>query len=315
MKILFVSSGNYKQGVNIIIQNQRDILLNNIQGINIDLYLIKGKGILGYLKNILPLKRYMRDMDFDIIHAHYAFSAFIASLAGSKNLFITLMGSDLIGKRVYKYIIKCFALLFNWKNIIVQSTDMKTKLGVNSAQVIPNGVDLNMFFPMDKRQSQFQLGWNHTKKHILFPANPKRYEKNYFLAKKALTLLNDENIEIHFFENINHKKTPLWYNASDIILLTSLWEGSPNAIKEAMACNKPVVASAVGDIPNLFGNEEGYFITTFDVNDCADKIKQAFLFSNTNNTKGRERLILLKLDNISFVKKLNELYNKHFNDN
>jgi glycosyltransferase involved in cell wall biosynthesis len=98
---------------------------------------------------------------------------------------------------------------------------------------------------------------------------------------------------------------------TDILLLTSRWEGSPNIIKEAMACNRPIVATDVGDIRWLFGNEPGHYICDFDPQDIAAKIEQALDFNDKNGrTNGRNRIIELGLDSISIAKKLESVYNE-----
>jgi teichuronic acid biosynthesis glycosyltransferase TuaC len=71
-----------------------------------------------------------------------------------------------------------------------------------------------------------------------------------------------------------------------VVLLTSLWEGSPNVIKEAMACNTPIVSTDVGDVKEIIGKTEGCFITSFDPEDVSDKIKKALEFGK--RTTGRE---------------------------
>lgn len=312
MKVLFVSSGNSKMGISPIIKNQAISLTKYISDLEIDYYCIKGKGIKGYVQNIIPLKKQLRQHSYDIIHAHYSLSAFCASLAGAKPLIVSLMGSDVKANMFYRLLIRFFAFLFNWRSTIVKSQDMKNSLGQKKAYVIPNGVDMDMFQSMPQRNCQAQLGWNDQKKHILFPANPNRYEKNYILTVKAIELLNYANLELHCFENVPHIQTPIWYNAADIIVLTSLWEGSPNAIKEAMACNKTMVTTNVGDIEWLFGKEPGHFLTTFEPEDVAEKIQKALFYSqDKKHTDGRDRLIVLKLDAVSIA---NKIYNLYYNN-
>jgi teichuronic acid biosynthesis glycosyltransferase TuaC len=71
-------------------------------------------------------------------------------------------------------------------------------------------------------------------------------------------------------------------NAADLLLLTSLTEGSPQVIKEAMACNCPIVATDVGDIREIIGYTDGCYITTFKPSDVAVKIQAAFLLGKKN---------------------------------
>ncbi len=98
-------------------------------------------------------------------------------------------------------------------------------------------------------------------------------------------------------------------NASDVILLSSLWEGSPNVIKEAMACNKPIVCTDVGDVRWLFGEEPGHFIAGSEVDNYANRLKDALGFSNTvGNTNGRARLLILGLDSRTVANRIENIY-------
>lgn len=308
MKVLFVSSGNSKNGISPIIKNQGDSLAR-YTNTEIDYFTIVGKGIKGYLSNIKPLRRYYKEGKYDIVHAHYSLSAFVASIAGCKPLVVSLMGSDVKSHGWYRWMIKAFAFCFYWNEILVKSDDMKNSLKIQKARVIPNGVDFERFCSIDKTSCREQLGWDMTKVHLLFTSNPERMGKNYDLTLKAVKYLNDNNIELHYMKGVKNEETPLWYNASKIVLLTSLWEGSPNAIKEAMACNCPIVATKVGDIPWLFGEEEGYYLCDFDVKDCADKIRQAIQFSEEKGwTQGRRRIMNLGLDSKTVAKKIIQIY-------
>jgi glycosyltransferase involved in cell wall biosynthesis len=99
--------------------------------------------------------------------------------------------------------------------------------------------------------------------------------------------------------------------AADVLLSTSHWEGSPNAIKEAMACNLPVVSTDVGDVKWLFGDEPGYYLTSFNPHDVAYKIKESLSFSNEfGKTKGRERIVSLGLASETIAEKISCVYNK-----
>jgi teichuronic acid biosynthesis glycosyltransferase TuaC len=70
--------------------------------------------------------------------------------------------------------------------------------------------------------------------------------------------------------------------------LTSLHEGSPNIIKEAMACNCPIVSTDVGDVRDVVSGTEGCYVTTYDPEDIAEKLKSALQFNK--RTAGREKI-------------------------
>ena len=193
---------------------------------------------------------------------------------------------------------------------------MKKILGIKKIVVIPNGVDLYKFKPILKDEAQEGLGWNKTNYHILFAANPDRYEKNYKLTESAYKKIREENIELHFLKNIDNNNMSLYYNASDIVVLSSLWEGSPNVIKEAMACNRPIVSTNVGDVMWLFGEEKGHFIAKFDETDLMNNLKEAILFSRTySRTNGRERILSLGVDTESISNSIISVYKSVLNEN
>jgi len=98
-------------------------------------------------------------------------------------------------------------------------------------------------------------------------------------------------------------------NAADVVVLTSLYEGSPNVIKEAMACSRPIVATDVGDIKWLFDNEPGHYISSFSPIDMAKKIEFALEFSEKKRrTNGKERIIKLGLDSKSIANRIIDVY-------
>lgn len=314
MKIFFVASGNHG-AISPVVGNQAEALMS--EGVEIEWYLLKGKGFKGYLKNVKPLRNFLKEHKYDAIHAHYSLSAFVASLAGAKPLVVSLMGSDVKAAGWYKFIIRLFATFGGWKSIIVKSNDMYRSLGIKRAIIIPNGVNMERFKPMSIVDSRKYLGWDPKKKHILFPANASRPEKDFALAKEAVALLQSDfrlmiedlrfdGVELHAFENTPNEETPYWYNAADVVLMTSKWEGSPNAIKEAMACSRPIVTTKVGDVAERMGGVEGTLVAqSRDPQELAELLKFALTYSST---KGRERIIEDGLDVHDVNMKLIALY-------
>lgn len=306
MKVLFVSSGNAKEGISLIIRNQGKSLLS--QNVDVEYFAINGKSIKSYLKHIFILRHYLKKNKFDIIHAHYSLSAFVASLAQSKPLIVSLMGSDVNSNFIIRNLTCLFSFIYKWEQIIVKSEEMKNKLIIKRIQVIPNGVDLNIFKPLEKSLCQEQIGWDKNKSHILFAANPKRKEKNFKLASESISIIKDSDIELHFLENVSHNDIPKYMNASDVLLLCSLYEGSPNVIKEAMACNCKIVTTNVGDVRWVLGETCGCYISSFKPEDVADNILKAL--KDEHKTKGRDRIIELDLNSQKIAQKIANIYNK-----
>lgn len=288
MKILFVSSGNRKDGISPIVLNQGKSLQR--AGIHIDFFTIKGKGIRGYLKNVFLLRSYLKKSNYNLIHAHYKLSAFIVSLALARPLVVSLMGSDVLRSK-NNWILHLFSY-FSWNTVIVKSQKMKDRLGINKAQIIPNGVNFKLFYPIDQKTAQEKLGWSSQKKYVLFPSNPRKVVKNYNLAQESIKLVNDDGIELITTTNVPNDEMVYYYNSADVVILTSHSEGSPNVIKEAMACCRPIVSVDVGDVSSIISNTEGCYTSSREPTDLAANLKKALQFSNKTN--GRDRISHLK---------------------
>ena len=106
------------------------------------------------------------------------------------------------------------------------------------------------------------------------------------------------------FDETPNKITPFFYNASEIVVLTSFHEGSPNVIKEAMSCNIPIVSTDVGDVKQLIANTDGCYITSYDPKDIAAKIELALNY----NKKTTGRLDIEHLEESNIAKKIINIY-------
>ena len=305
IKVLFIASGNKDGNPGAVVQNQADTLIN--AGLEVDFYLIRGKGFKGYINNIYPLFKYLKKTDADIIHSHYSLSALVTSFAlllfPKKPHVVSLMGSDGHIKGVIKFIVKIFYKYF-WKKTIVKSQQMILDTELHNALVIPNGVDLKKIMQIETEIKVEPT--NISKKHILFAADPAREVKNY---KLAVNSVNNTSASLKVVYNQPHKKVIAEIFDAKVLILTSLWEGSPNIIKEAMACNCPIVSTKVGDVEWLLGKDNGHFLTSNDPIDIADKLELALNFAEKQvYTNGRNRIIELELDAESVVKRLLNVY-------
>jgi glycosyltransferase involved in cell wall biosynthesis len=306
MKVLFVSSGNSNTGISPIVKKQGESLQN--EGMSLSFFTIKGKGVLGYLKNINKLKRRINEYQPDLIHAHYSLCGFVSALTKPKQPIVTsLMGSDAASKKSLTGLIKYFKTQ-SWSHCIVKSEEMKISLGFEDISIIPNGVDLEMFQSQPKAEAQQKLGWSKAHRHILFGANPDRAVKNFDLTNEAFNQFKAEypEVQLHVLKDKKHEDIPLLMNASDIMVLSSLREGSPNVVKEAMACSVPIVATNVGDVAWLFGDVPGHYVSDFNASDMKHQLVKALNFDK--KTEGRERILNLGLDDQSTAKRIINIY-------
>ena len=305
MKVLFIASGNKNGELGKVVKNQFDSLSNFVA---LDYYLIKGHGYKGYLKNVLPLIKTIRSRKIDVIHSHYSLSAFVTTLSlifNSKKIphIVSLMGSDALLSKWNKFLVQIFHKYF-WSKTLVKSNRMKYDLELDSIEIIPNGVDLEKINKLKNNLNNIKNG-----KTILFAADPSRESKNYTLTEQAFNLIDDNEIELKVVYNVSHEVILSAILNCSVLILTSKWEGSPNIIKEAMACNCPVVSTNVGDVEWLFGDEPGHFLTSFESNDVAEKIKLALNFvEEKGRTNGRERIVELGLDSETVARRIVKVY-------
>ena len=301
MKVLFVSSG--KSGdVGHVVKNQGESLVRH--GIEIEYLTIKS-GLLEYLKAIPHINRRVRKGGYDLVHAHYSLSALAATIAGCSPLVVSLMGSDAFHNSILRLIIRSLSKL-KWAATIVKTSEMKSRLKLNNALVIPNGADTDRFTPIEKDTARKYLGLPPDKRIILFISVKNRPEKNFAMAKKAVESLHDASVEILHLYDTPNSEIPYYLNAADLLLLTSSREGSVNVIKEAMACNCPIVSTDVGDVSWVMSGTEGCYISGHDHESVTEKIKKALAFGRRTN--GRERILEIGLDSASVAKKIIDIY-------
>lgn len=318
LRVVFAISGNLKEvSVNPFIQAQGDSLRK--EGIDVRYFLIKGKGIMGYLKSIQHFRKYLNEFNPNIIHAHYVLSGWVAVLSfPSQPVVLSLLGSDVNGvyiderkRRLISILLMLLSFLIQpfVKKIIAKSENIASGIYLKrKLLILPNGVSFRNFYQSEVINYN-ELKLVQGKNYILFLGNPQDKQKNVNLALKAIDLLHDDTVELCAPYYISHSKVPRFINASACLIVCSFMEGSSNVLKEAMACNIPVISTRVGDAEMLFGDEPGHFLISFEPYDVAEKIRLAISFRKMHGyTKGRERLKCLKLDESSVALKLIEGY-------
>lgn len=250
----------------------------------------------------------LKNRQFDLIHAHFGLSGLVARCQFSLPLVITFHGDDVLGQPTRTGRITLMGRFFQVTSfllaplasaVIVQNREMQRRLKLASARIIPCGIDLDLFRPSDLQQARRALGLDLGKKYVLFAYNPAEQRKRFDLIEAAVARARKEvpEIEILQVRGRPHKDMPLYMNAADVLVLASMIEGSPLAVKEAMATNLPVIAVDVGDTRDLIGPTEGSYVVPRDAQSIADKIVE--VCRRGSRTNGREWIAQWSTENIA----------------
>jgi|YNPNPStandDraft_1061719.scaffolds.fasta_scaffold02545_9 teichuronic acid biosynthesis glycosyltransferase TuaC len=260
-------------------------------GVEVDVLFVNGRASRwNYLAGYWRLWRQLRYVAYDLIHAHYVFSGWIARAQWR----LPIVQSFHAPGQMHTYQgWLCRRLVPLVDAVIVTSADHKARLGYPGAHIIPCGVDFELFQPQPQAEARAALGWDPRRKIVLWVGDPRR-EKRLDLAYATYDVLRRrrDDVELRVVSKVPHREVPTYLNAGDVLLLTSDHEGSPVVIKEAMACNLPIVSTAVGDVPEVIAGVEGCYLAAQTPEDLAAKVELALAFGG--RTRGREAIAHLQ---------------------
>lgn len=303
MRILIVASYNKNRFAPFIVE-QAEALKR--QGCEIEYLGLQGKGIKGYLKNLPALRRCIRAFRPDVVHAHYGLSGLLANLQRCAPVVTTYHGSDINDNKALRFS-KMAMRLSAW-NIFVSRKTLDIAQPKKHFSLLPCGIDLCEVQMTEKSEARLKMKLDEKKKYVLFAGAFDNAVKNAPLAKETVSLFQDDNVELLELKDYSREEVTLLMCAADSFLMTSLTEGSPQVIKEAMACGCPIVSVDVGDVKERVEGVEGcYVATTREPQELVLLLQKAFDFQG--KTKGREKIIVDGLDNSQVADKLMSLYN------
>lgn len=306
MKVIFVASGNKSVGtVSAFVQSQYESLKR--EGLEMTLFPVRGKGWKSYWRATKALRRLVRKERPDVVHAHYSMCGLVATAATlltRTKVVVSILGS--FPRPSFKLRWVRFCIRHVWDATIVKSQRTADQLGVD-VPVIPNGVNLDQFALSDWQEARQRCGFEDGKRYVIWCSHPTRSEKRFNWAQQAVDRLHDEQVVLYPVYDKPHDEVVQYMCAADLLLLTSVCEGSPNVIKEAMACNCPIVSTDVGDVKWVTSGVEGTYVAPVgNIDALAQGIRDALAFGH--RTQGRNRIMEYGLTTALVAKKIISVY-------
>lgn len=320
MRILELSryKNNFATHILPFVQEQGESL--RALGNEVDYFLVGGKGLLSYFTQRKALLRKINEFQPDVIHAHFGLSGITAVLQRKVPVVITFHNGETL----------------NWYvNLLSSIFSQRAKHVIYVAQhiydlvywkhkhhtILPCGVNMEDCVVTSYTEARKQLGWSDDKKYILFGGAFDNLRKNYPLLKQAIELTGRKDIEVIEMRGLNRQECTLRMCACDCFALPTHSEGSPQALKEAMACNCPIVATDTADIAHLLGDIPGHYLLRNprktkerwdaderSVGELAELLEKVLAFKG--RTEGRKRIEELGLSNELVAKTIIEIYNE-----
>ncbi|KWW29784.1 MAG: group 1 glycosyl transferase [bacterium P3] len=300
MRVLVVTSYN-NGAVAPFIAEQVDALRR--RGVICEYYLLTGTGWSGYLRNLPPLKAAIRQFRPDVIHAHYGLCGLLCTLQRQVPVVTTFHGSDINDRRVRP--LSMLAYRRSAHSIFVsRALARRCHATERGSTVLPCGVDTELLAPMERGEARRRLSLRPEQPLVLFAGAYDDPVKNISLARAAMAYVPEARlIELRGY---SREETAALFNAVDLLLMTSHSEGSPQVVKEALACNCPVVSVDVGDVREQIDGVDGCCVVQRDSRSIAQAIKKRI--RHPLHRHGRSRLTERGLDNMNTAKKLQSIY-------
>jgi len=228
----------------------------------------------------------------DILYAHFWHTGVVAGSISNKNnipFFVATGESKIWVNKLYKNK-KINKAIQNVKGVIAVSTKNKEEsidLDLSTEEkikVIPNSINNNLFYSIDKKKARKSLGLNQNDFIVAFTGSF-THRKGVLRLSEAIDSnpgikgifigsgeLEPKSENIVFKGKLPHKKIVYYLNAADVFVLPTLAEGCCNAIIEAMACGLPIVSSHLSFNDDILNNRNSIRIDSNSINEISNAI-------------------------------------------
>ena len=288
-------------------------------GVEIEVFSFRGaRNPLNYLRAWWRVQRKLWGGAYDVIHAQWGQSAPTA-LPTRLPLVVTFRGGEgegIVanqGRRQGRYTFSGFVLRMvsafvtrRADELVVVSSRMQESLPKRDMHVIPSGLDFSRLPLLPAEEARRQLGLPLAKHLVLFVGNPAEARKRYDLAREVVARIDRRlDAELVVAWQVPHERVPIYMNACDALLFVSMYEGSPNVVKEALACNLPVVSVEVGDVAERLSGVAGCRLCrSADPDELARALEEVL----RSNQRIEGRAAVLDLDENVLARKMAHVY-------
>jgi glycosyltransferase involved in cell wall biosynthesis len=299
---------------------------DSLEAIGVDLEVLPIKGYASkraYAQAVGEVRRMTVANAYDVVHAHYGHAAVVARFQREASLVISYCGDDVLGTPSEdggltprsRAEVALFRRLSHFAAAtITKSQEMERALPPSRRGrnwVIPNGVDIERFKPRPRDEARAELGWALDQPIALFVGDPAIARKNHKLATAAVERAAAElpGLRLQVAQGFTPAQIPTLMSAADALLMTSLWEGSPNVVKEAMAAELAVVAVPAGDVEERLRGVDGCFVRPYD----ADALGGALVEAVRHGPSPAARAAVSELSLENVARRVVETYERALN--
>lgn len=224
---------------------------------------------------------------YDVVHGHFGQTA-TAILGTGRPTAITFHGSDLLGvigrrgrntargfvlRRVSRFAAR------RVDQVIVAGRRLISELPHGVAyEIVPAGVDGTIFNPGPRDAARAELGLAPHQTLVLFSGSPTVARKRHDLALKAMEAFDPSGrARLVTVAGLPRSEVARYMRASDVLIVTAKHESGPLMVKEALACDLPVVSVDVGDVRERVSGLQRCFICEDAPQALADGLRRSLL--------------------------------------
>ena len=301
-------------------------------GYEVEFFLMEGN----YWHQYFSLRKKIKEFKPDIVHAHYGLTATMAEMQSLAPVVTTFHNGETHDWYV-NFFTSLMSLRAKYVIYVAQHIHDLLYFKAKNSMIQPCGVPKEKMVITDYTEARKQLDWDENKKYIVFGGAFDDLRKNYPMLREAVEKIVGTNdwkplkggeelgnvvcIELY---GLSRAECVLRMCAADVFALPSHSEGSPQALKEAMAVNCPCIATDIADVRVLFGDEPGHWILRNPKNtpvrwDADEKsldelvalLKEAFAYGQ--RTHGRDQIEKLGLFNEQIAERIVNIYREIMN--